>query len=76
VYFLSPTYIHIIIIITSISYTTHIFQVLDPTLYGVVKQQGQYHLALHDDVAIAEFLIRTDHDLKQAMVDANIRSIF
>jgi hypothetical protein len=72
--FLNQTYI--CVIITSISYITHIFQVPDLTLFDVFKRRKQYHLPLDEDITTTEFLIRTDHGLKQTMVDFNISNAF
>jgi hypothetical protein len=58
--------------------TTQIFQVLDLTLFGVLKRRGQYQLALDDDAVSARFTrkVYRDHDFRMPMVEPNTRGAF
>jgi hypothetical protein len=56
--------------------TTQIFQVLDLTLFGVLKRRGQYQLALEDDAGSARFIKKMDHDFRLIMIEPNIWGAF
>jgi hypothetical protein len=57
-------------------HTTQIFQVLDFTLFGVLKRRGQYQLPLEDDAANARFIRKMYHDFRMTMIDPNIWGAF
>jgi hypothetical protein len=48
-------------------HTAQIFQVLELTLFGVLKRRSQYQLPLDDDVGSARFMKRTYHDFWMTM---------
>jgi hypothetical protein len=58
--------------ITFAPYTTQIFQVLDVTLFGVLKRRLGYKLPFEDQKETVEFIMKVYHDLKQTMVESNI----
>jgi hypothetical protein len=59
---------------------TQIFQVLDLTLFGVLKRRDQYQLPLEDDAGSASFIRKVyhDHDLGMTitMIEPNIWRAF
>jgi hypothetical protein len=59
-------------------HATHIFQVFDLTLFGVLKRRGQYQLPLEDDAGSARFIRKVYHDFRMAMtrVEPNIWGAF
>jgi hypothetical protein len=61
-------------------HTTQIFQVLDLTLFGVLKRRGQYQLPLEDDAGSARFIkkMHHDHDFRMTitMIESNIWGAF
>jgi hypothetical protein len=59
-------------------YTTQIFQVLDLTLFRVLKRRGEYQLSLEDDPGGARFIgkVHHDHDLRMMMIEPNIWGAF
>jgi hypothetical protein len=63
-------------VITWPPHTTQIFQQLDISLFGVLKQRGQYKLPFDDDQSTSDFLFRTYRTFKQTMVEANIWGAF
>jgi hypothetical protein len=67
---------HRVKVITWPPHTTHIFQVLDLSLFGVFKRKMSYKLPFEDEDGTAGFLKRIFHNLKQTLVETNIRSAF
>jgi hypothetical protein len=65
-------------VLTFASHTTQICQVLDLTLFGVVKRRGQYQVPLHDDAWSARFIRRVYHDFRMTMmmIEPNIWGAF
>jgi hypothetical protein len=63
-------------VITWPPHTTQIFQQLDISLFGVLKQRGQYKLPFDDDQSTADFLFRRYRTFKQTMVEVNIWGAF
>jgi hypothetical protein len=63
-------------IVTFTPHTTHLFQVLDLTLFGLFKRRGQFHLPLETDHRTAKFIQKVYHDFRQTMIDPNIRAAF
>jgi hypothetical protein len=57
-------------------YTTQIFQVLDLTLFGVLKTRGQYQLPLEDDTGSVRFIRKVSHDFGITVVEPNIWGAF
>jgi hypothetical protein len=53
-------------------HTTQIFQVLDVTLFGVLKQHSKYELLFGDEKATGQFMMKVYHGFKQTMVEPNI----
>jgi hypothetical protein len=52
-------------------YTTQIFQVLDVTLFGVLKRCLGYKLPFEDEKETVRFIMKVYHDFKQTMVEPN-----
>jgi hypothetical protein len=52
-------------------HTTQIFQILDVTLFGVLKRCLGYKLLFEDEKETLEFIMRVYHDFKQTMVESN-----
>jgi hypothetical protein len=52
--------------------TTQIFQVLDVTLFGVLKRRPIYQLPFEEEKETVKFRMKVYHDFKQTMVDPNI----
>jgi hypothetical protein len=63
-------------VVTSAPHTTQIFQVLDLTLFGVLKRRDQYQLSLEDDAASTRFIRKAYHDFRMTMVEPNIWRAF
>jgi hypothetical protein len=63
-------------IVTFAPHTTHIFQVLDLALFGVLKRHGQYQLPFDNDAGTGHFIKKVDHDFRSTMTDANIWGAF
>jgi hypothetical protein len=59
-------------VITFAPYATQIFQVLDLTLFGVLKRRTGYELPFENDNATAKFITRVYHDFRQTMIQLNI----
>jgi hypothetical protein len=57
---------------------TQIFQVLDLTLFGVLKRRAEYQLPLEDDAGSARFIKKMyhDHDFWMTMIKPNIWGAF
>jgi hypothetical protein len=58
-------------IITFPSHTTQIFQVLNLTLFGVLKKRPRYELPFEHDNATVKCMIKVYHDFRQTMVAPN-----
>jgi hypothetical protein len=58
-------------VITFAPHTTQIFQVLDVTLFGVLKRRLGYKLPLEDENETVRFIMKVYHDFKQTMVEPN-----
>jgi hypothetical protein len=63
-------------VITFIGHTTQIFQVLDVTLFGVLKRRLGYKLPFEDEKESVTFIMNVYHDFKQIMVESNIWEAF
>jgi hypothetical protein len=63
-------------VITCAPHTTQIFQVLDVTLFGVLKARTNSQLPFEDERATVKFIMKGYHDFKQTMVESNIWEAF
>jgi hypothetical protein len=63
-------------VITFAPLTTQIFQVLDLTLYGVLKKRGRYKLPSENDTAKVKVIMKVYHDFGQTMVSPNAWGAF
>ena len=63
-------------VITWPPHTTQIFQQLDISLFGVLKQRAQYKLPFDNEQGTADFLFRTYRTFKQTMIEPNIWGAF
>jgi hypothetical protein len=54
----------------------HIFQALDLSLFGVFKKKINYQLPFQNDETTVGFIKRVFHNLKQSLVEDNVRSAF
>jgi hypothetical protein len=63
-------------VVTFAPHTTQIFQVLDLTLFCVLKRRGQYQLPLGDDAGSARFIRKMYHDFRMTMIEPNIWGAF
>jgi hypothetical protein len=63
-------------LLTFAPHTTHIFQVLDLTLFGVLTRRGQYQLPLGNDAWRTRFIRKAYHDFRMIMVRLNIWGAF
>jgi hypothetical protein len=59
-------------VITFAPHTTQIFQVLDVTLFGVLKRRPRYELHFNGETETVIFIMKGYHDFKQTMVEPNI----
>jgi hypothetical protein len=59
-------------------HATQIFQVLDLTLFGVLKRRGQYQLPLEEDSGSTRFIRKVHHDFRMTitMIEPNICGAF
>jgi hypothetical protein len=57
-------------------YPTQILQVLDLTLFGVLKRRGQDQLPLQDDAGSARFIRKGCQDFRMTMIEPNIWGAF
>jgi hypothetical protein len=62
--------------VITFAHTTQIFQVLDTTLFGVLKRRQRYELPFGGEKASVKFLMKVYHDFKQTMVEPNIWGAF
>jgi hypothetical protein len=63
-------------LITFTPHTTHIFQMLDVVLFGVMKKHATGLETLDEEQPAAAFLFKVYHDFKQAMIEVNIWGAF
>jgi hypothetical protein len=63
-------------VITLAPYPTQLFQVLDVTLFGVLKRRLGYKLPFDDEKETVKFIMKVYHNFKQIMVESNIRGAF
>jgi hypothetical protein len=63
-------------VITFARHTTQIFQVLDVTLFGVLKRRLAYELSFEDEKETVKFTMKVSRDFKQTMVEPNIWGAF
>jgi hypothetical protein len=56
--------------------TTQIFQVLDVTLFCVLKRRPRYELPFEDEKETVKFVMKVYHDFKQITVETNIQGAF
>jgi hypothetical protein len=54
------------------SHTTHIFQMLDVTLFDALKKHATGLETLDEEQPAAAFLLKVYHDFKQILIDVNI----
>jgi hypothetical protein len=57
-------------------HTTQIVQVLDVTLFGVLKRRLGYKLPFEDEKEILKFRMKVSRDFKQTMAGSNIWRAF
>jgi hypothetical protein len=62
--------------ITFAPHTTQIFQVLDVTLFGVLKRRLGYKLPFEDEKETVRFRMKVYHDFKETKVESNIWRAF
>jgi hypothetical protein len=65
-----------LVVVPFAPHTTQIFQVLDLTLFGVLKSGGQYQLPLEDDAGSPRFIREVSHHFRMTMVEPNIWGAF
>jgi hypothetical protein len=63
-------------VITFAPHTTQIFQVLDTTLFGVLKRRQRSELPFGDEKATVKFVMKVYRDFKQTVVEPNIWGAF
>jgi hypothetical protein len=63
-------------VITFAPHTNQIFQVLDVTLFGVLKQRLGYKLPFEDEKETVRFILKVYHGFKQTMVEPNKSGAF
>jgi hypothetical protein len=59
-------------IITFGPHTTQIFQILDVTLFGVLKRRPRSQLPFESEKKTVKFIMKVSHDFKQTTVEPNI----
>jgi hypothetical protein len=63
-------------VITFARHTTQVFQVLDLTLFGILKRRPRYELQFDDDNATVELILKVIHDFTQIKVPSNVWGAF
>jgi hypothetical protein len=63
-------------VITFVPHTTQVFQVLDLTLFGVLKRCPRYELPFDDDNATVKVITKIYHDFTQTMARPNVWGTF
>jgi uncharacterized protein YqgV (UPF0045/DUF77 family) len=53
-------------------HTTQVFQVLDLTLFDVLKRCPRYELPFENDNSTAKSVMKVYHDFRQTMIQPNI----
>jgi hypothetical protein len=53
-------------------HTTQVFQVLDLTLFGVLKRWPRYELPFNDENATVKVIMQVYHDFTQTTVSSNV----
>jgi hypothetical protein len=61
---------------TFAGHTTHIFQVLDLTLFGALKRRPRYELPFETDNSTVKLLMKVYNDFRQTMVPSNVWGAF
>jgi hypothetical protein len=61
---------------TGATHTTTIFQVLDLTLCGIFKRDGQYHLSFETETRTANFIFKSYEHFRSTLIGANIWAPF
>jgi hypothetical protein len=59
-------------VITFASHATQIFQVLDLTLFGILKRYPRYELPFEDQTATVKFILKIYPNFKKITVEPNI----
>jgi hypothetical protein len=59
-------------IITPALHITQVFQILDLTLFGVLKQGPRSELPFDDDNATVKFIMKVYHDFRRTMARPNV----
>jgi hypothetical protein len=59
-------------VITFALHIMQMFQILDLTLFGVLKRCLGYKLPFEVEKETVKFIMRVSHDFKQTMVESNI----
>jgi hypothetical protein len=62
----------LVLAITFGSHATQIFQILDVTLFSILKWHRRYEFPLEDEKATCKFIMKVCHGIKQTMVEPNI----
>jgi hypothetical protein len=63
-------------IITFASHTTQIFQILDLTLFGILKRRPRYQLPFENDNAKVKRIMKVYHNFRQTTVPPNVWGAF
>jgi hypothetical protein len=63
-------------VITFAPHTTQIFQVLDVTVFAVLKRRLGCKLPFEDEKETIKFVMKVYHDFKEKMVESNTRRAF
>jgi hypothetical protein len=64
------------VVVTFAPHTTQIVQVLDLTLFGVLKRGDQYQLPLEDNAGSTRFIGKLYHDFRITRIEPNIWGAF
>jgi hypothetical protein len=59
-------------VITFALHSAQIFQILDLTLFGVLKRRPRYQLPFEDEKETVNFIMKVYHEFKQTIVESNI----
>jgi hypothetical protein len=63
-------------VITFAPHTTQVFQVLDLTLFGVLKRCPRYELPFDENIATVKVITKIYHDFVQTMARPNVWGTF
>jgi hypothetical protein len=58
-------------VISVAPHTTQVFQVLDLTLFGVLKRHPRYELPFDQNTAPVKVIMKVYHDFRQIMIEQN-----